>query len=705
MKHVSKYLWVMVVLSLLAGCEAKPDVGAMPASESAGSGNTPAIDWSLHGRDIGEQRHMPATQINRDTVADLGLAWSFDFYTKRGVEATPLVVDGTLYVTSSWSMVYALDARSGQLKWFYDPQVERRFLAKGCCDAVNRGVAYHDGKIFLGAYDGRLIALNATDGSLVWSVQTTDREQSYTITGAPRIANDKVVIGNGGAELGVRGYVSAYSADSGALAWRFYTVPGDPALGFENPSMEMAAKTWTGEWWKFGGGGTVWDSMVFDPELNLLYVGVGNGSPWNQHVRSPQGGDNLFLSSIVALNADTGEYVWHYQTTPGDTWDFTATQHIILADLDIDGEPRKVLMQAPKNGFFYVIDRVTGELVSAKPFTAPITWASHIDMQTGRPVETPVARIFDGRNVHLPSNAGAHNWPPMSFNPDSGLVFIPAMIFPVAFLAPSEDKDRLPGQGYWNVGFDRMGNASPKIPEPILAAEIDKHTSGSLIGWDPRKGEARWIQPNDRPSVGGTLSTGAGLVFYGKNSRLVAANVENGEIVWEYETYSGIAAAPVSYVLDGEQYIAVAAGFMGGLFAEAGPVLHGWKLPNIPRLLVFKLGASQQLPVPEKVSREMPEPPPVTASAEVIGHGEVIFQRHCSYCHGDGLRTGGATPDLRRSSAQIHSIWQQIVREGVLAPAGMVGFADYLSEDDAEAIRQYVLAEANRLYQDMQAEK
>jgi quinohemoprotein ethanol dehydrogenase len=290
------------------------------------------------------------SQINRDNVSELELAWSFNMYTRRGVEATPLMVDGTLYATGSWSMVYALDARSGELKWFYDPQVERAFLAKGCCDAVNRGVAYANGKIIVGTYDGRLVALNSQDGTVHWDVQTTDREKSYTITGAPRVIGDKVVIGNGGAELGVRGYVSAYDIETGKMVWRFYTVPGNPADGFENATMEQAAKTWTGEWWKWGGGGTVWDSMVHDPELDLLYIGVGNGSPWNQKLRSPEGGDNLFLSSIVALRPDTGEYVWHYQTSPGDTWDYTATQHMILADLDIDGHSRKVLMQAPNNG-------------------------------------------------------------------------------------------------------------------------------------------------------------------------------------------------------------------------------------------------------------------------------------------------------------------------------------------------------------------
>ena len=333
------------LLVVMAGCtedqpEAPADVVAPVPTEVVMQRPevVPDTDWSLHGLDMNEQRHSALEQINADTVDRLELTWSFDMYTRRGIEATPLMVDGILYVTGSWSMVYALDARTGVLKWFYDPQVDRAFLAKGCCDAVNRGVAYANGKVIVATYDGRLVALSAKDGSVAWDVQTTDRTQSYTITGAPRIAKNKVIIGNGGAELGVRGYISAYDIDSGEMAWRFYTVPGNPADGFENEAMAMAATTWTGEWWKWGGGGTVWDSMVYDPELDLFYVGVGNGSPWNQTMRSPQGGDNLFLASIVAIRPDTGEYVWHYQTTPGETWDFTATQHIMLADLVIDRE-------------------------------------------------------------------------------------------------------------------------------------------------------------------------------------------------------------------------------------------------------------------------------------------------------------------------------------------------------------------------------
>jgi PQQ-dependent dehydrogenase (methanol/ethanol family) len=718
MTITTRLLCLLVIAGLSGACQreqAPADTAAadatpvaVPATPTAPAPVVapPDTQWTLHGNDVGEQRYSELSQINRDNVAELDLAWHFNLYTRRGVEATPLMVDGTLYVTGSWSMVYALDARTGELKWFHDPRVDRRFLAKGCCDAVNRGVAYRDGKVFFGTYDGRLVALNAADGKVIWEVQTTDRDKSYTITGAPRLAGDKVVIGNGGAELGVRGYVSAYDSATGEMAWRFYTVPGNPADGFENDAMKMAAETWNGRWWEFGGGGTVWDSMVYDPELNLLYVGVGNGSPWNQSVRSPGGGDNLFLASIVALNPDTGEYVWHYQTTPGDTWDYTATQHIMLADLEIGGSTRKVLMQAPKNGFFYVIDRATGDLISADPYTSPITWASHVDMKTGRPVELPQARVFDGKNVSLPSNAGAHNWPAMSYNPETGLVYIPTMIFPVAFLEPTEDKDRLPGQGYWNVGFDRMGNAPPKIPEADLAAAIDRDFSGRIIAWDPVKREIRWSQPPGRPNAGGTLSTAGGLVFHGGHgSRVVATDAVTGEDLWSRDTQTGAWAPPITYALDGEQYIAFAVGFGGGLAAEGGPVAHGWGIVNRSRVLVYKLGGNDSLPEPARDDRTMPEPAPVTADGATVARGQVVYQRHCAYCHGDGLRTGGVTPDLRWSSPEVHGIWQDIVRGGALEAVGMVSFAKYVSEEEAEAVRQYVLAEANRRYAELQPER
>lgn len=691
-------LWIFLIAIIVVGCgqrEAAAPIAPQQASAGADEG------WAGHGNDWGEQRYSTLDQVNTDNVDTLGLIWFFDLYTRRGVEATPLVVDGVMYVTSSWSMVYALDARNGELKWFYDPKVERAFMAKGCCDVVNRGVAYFEDKVYVATYDGRLVALNAENGEVIWDVQTTDRDKSYTISGAPRIAKGKVVIGNGGAELGVRGYVTAYDADSGELAWRFYTVPGNPADGFENALMEKIAKTWTGEWWKWGGGGTVWDSMVYDPELDLLYIGVGNGSPWNQALRSPDGGDNLFLASIVALRPDTGEYVWHYQTGPGETWDHTATQHIMLSELEIKGEKRKVLMQAPKNGFFYVLDRATGELLSANNYTE-VSWASGIDMETGRPIETPGARNFEEGNATLPGNGGGHNWPPMSFNPQTGLVYIPVMSFPSTFHAPTDELDTQPGQGLWNLGFDTTAMAPPSLPQKELDQIMDNTFTGQLVAWDPLKQEARWRHDYGRISFSGTLSTAGMLVFQGDlYGNFNAFDAESGKQLWSQPAQTGVMAAPITYSIDGEQYVAVAVGHGGGLAAEGGAITNGWTMQNKSRVLVYKINGAVKLPPMPANERIMPKPAPATAGQDVIAQGQKYYQRHCRYCHGDGLRSGNFTPDLRWSPAETHEQWQDIVIGGSLTQLGMVSFKDYLTPDKAEAIRQYVLSEAGTVYAEL----
>ena len=447
-----------------AACSSTPTPPARTDTQRIIAADTEPGSWLTHGRTYGEQRFSPLTKVSTDTVGGLGLAWTYEMRTNRGASGTPLVVDGVMYVTSAWSLVYALDAVTGQERWVYDPKVDRAVGAKACCDVVNRGVAVSDGKVFVGVIDGRLVALDAKNGSVVWETITVDQSQPYTITGAPRSANGLVYIGNGGAEYGVRGYVSAYDANSGKLAWRFYTVPGDPSKGADgaasDPILSKAAATWNGQWWKLGGGGTVWDAIVYDDDFKQVIIGVGNGSPWNQQHRSPGGGDNWFLSSIVALDASTGAYKWHYQTTPGETWDYTATQPIILAEISIDGKMRKVAMQAPKNGFFYVVDRETGRLISAQPFLPmsptkstptgmPVSWAYAVDPATGRPVENPEARYRGGAALVRPGPAGAHNWHPMSFSPQTGLVYLPAqdMAFPYA-----HDANPVTREGFYNAG-------------------------------------------------------------------------------------------------------------------------------------------------------------------------------------------------------------------------------------------------------------
>jgi len=517
-------------------------------------------DWLTYGRTYDEAHHSPLTEINESNVSRLGPVWAVEVGSEGKIETMPLVADGVLYGTSTWSMVYAIDVRSGQMKWRWDPGLVRGGTEgdgpRFCCGPVNRGVALYEGRVFAGLLDGRLVALDAESGAIEWSVQTTPPNSDYSITGAPRVVKGSVIIGQGGGEFGVRGFVAAYDPASGKEKWRFYIVPGDPALGFENDAMARAAKTWNGEWWRYGGGGTPWDGIAYDPAADLLYVGTGNGSPWNADIRSPGGGDNLYLSSILALRPDTGEYVWHYQTTPGDHWDYNAAQPMILADLTINGRVRQVIMQAPKNGFFYVLDRITGEFISAAPFV-DVNWATHIDPQTGRPVETPHARYKSEPVVIQPSYVGAHHWPPMAFNPATGLVYFPGQETAAVFQR-EERFTFTPGQ--WNVGILLGGRGSaPQAPFPTTG---NYRRGGFLVAWDPLAQRARWrhdIQPS-----GGMLSTAGNLVFGSEaNGRFMALNAETGATLWETRLYPGV-ATPVTYELDGRQYVAVMSGSARG---------------------------------------------------------------------------------------------------------------------------------------------
>jgi quinohemoprotein ethanol dehydrogenase len=672
------------------GPEASSDSGggvtAAVNTERLVNANADGANWMSYGRTYDEQRHSPLTQISADNVDQLGLTWSFDLGSTRGVEATPLVIDGVMYTTSAWSVVYALDARTGELLWEYDPEVPKAWGANACCDVVNRGVAAWNGKLFLGALDGRLIALDAATGSVIWERNTIDKTKPYTITGAPRVVKGKVIIGNGGAELGVRGYVSAYDAETGEMAWRFYTVPGNPADGFENDTMAMAAKTWNGEWWALGGGGTAWDAMAYDAELDLLYIGVGNGSPWNQEIRSPGGGDNLFLSSIVAVRPDTGDYVWHYQTTPGESWDYTATQHIMLADLTIDGVDRKVLMQAPKNGFFYVIDRASGEFISAEPYI-PLTWATHVDPQTGRPVETPEARYLDEGFLAFPGPYGGHNWHPMSYNPDTGLVYIPVLDMPSSY---EQDAAFGARDVLWNLGTSPTYAGLPEAD--IERKALRPLIKGHLAAWDPVAQKEVWRVQHKGSWNGGTLSTAGNLVFQGTaNSRFVAYRADNGQELWSAEAQTGIVAAPMTYEIDGEQYVTVNAGWGGAFALVAGYFVQPEAATMASRILTFKIGGKKTLPALEVTPREWPEAPEQKASAETVAQGKVLFAQYCQYCHGDSVISGGIVPDLRFSALLEAEDWQDVVIGGSLIEAGMISFGNMMSADEADTIRAYVI--------------
>jgi PQQ-dependent dehydrogenase (methanol/ethanol family) len=650
-------------------------------------------NWMTHGRTYNEQRFSPLKQIDDQNVSQLRLAWYYELDTHRGQEATPLVVDGVMYFTSAWSKVFALNAATGALLWSYDPKVRPAWAVNACCDVVNRGLAAWNGKLFLGTLDGRLIALNAATGKPVWEVLTIDRSLRYTITGAPRVAKGKVIIGNGGAEMGVRGYVSAYDAETGKIVWRFYTVPGDPAKPLESPILAQAAKTWTGEWWKFGGGGTVWDSIVYDPELDLLYIGVGNGGPWNQRIRSPGGGDNLFLSSIVALKPDSGEYVWHYQETPGEMWDYTACQPMTLADVSINGQPRKVIFHAPKNGFFYVIDRTNGVLISGQPYTY-INWATGIDMTSGRPIETAIAR-YPGANPPpiVPGPLGAHSWQPMSYSPTTGLVYIP--VNEVGFKYKSADHFEVKKLAA-NYGIDVVASGMPqdwKIKQAILNT-----VKGKLVAWDWLYQRPAWVVQRPGPWNGGVLSTAGNLAFEGTAAgNFEAYRADNGAKVWSFPAQTGVMAGPVTYTVNGEQYVAVLAGWGGVFPLVAGEVsFRSGMVRNISRMLVFKLGGKASLPGVQEVEPRRLNPPPSTASRAEITNGERLFQRYCAACHGDVAVSGGVLPDLRYSSALTSDQWFYIVLGGMLEQNGMVSFAKELSRHDVQAIRDYVIFRANQ---------
>ena len=688
------YLIVIATALISLASHANSQPAAQTVNES--SIMNPGSEWLSHGRTYREQRFSPLDSVNRDNVDELDLVWSFKFDTARGMEATPIVHDGVIYVSTGWSHVHAIDARSGEELWHYDAKVPKAQLAKTCCGPVNRGVAIWQEdsdsplQVFFGALDGRLIALDAATGIENWSVQSTPTDGNYSVTGAPRIVKGMIIIGNGGAELGVRGYVSAYDVTTGEMKWRFYTVPGDRNKPQENAALEAALETWSGdEWYKLGGGGgTAWDSLVYDPELDLLYIGTGNGSPWNRELRSPGGGDNLYLSSIVALRPDSGEYVWHYQVTPADNWDYTATQQMVLAELEIDGEMRSVIMQAPKNGFFYVLDRKTGELLSAEKF-GRVTWATHVDMETGRPVESKFANYQEnGGSFIWPSPYGAHNWQPMSFSTKTGLMYIPVQSIPSYFSAVKEVMYRV---NRWNTGVDLNTNRDPKS-WVAGRASADALIYGELVAWDPVKKKRAWKVHHSKPSNGGILSTGGDLVFQGTwDGTFAAYDAYNGEKLWQYKSDSAVLAGPVTYELDGEQYVAVTQGSGGTVMITVGDELMK-KKTNQNKLLVFKKGRfNQTVSLPNnELATIKALGHKVNTDPTVIKQGESLYHNNCASCHGINALSNYIVPDLRYMSEQTHSDFASIVIGGTRTHKGMIGFYETLGLDDVDAIHAYL---------------
>jgi len=647
-------------------------------------------DWPTHGFDHAETRFSPLSQVSSDNVDKLGLAWSYNLESSRGVEATPLIVDGVMYVTASWSVVHALDAKTGKKLWTYDPEVPPETGSKGCCDVVNRGVALYEGNVYVASFDGRLIAINAKTGQKVWEKNTlTNSEMSYTITGAPRVFNGNVIIGNGGAELGVRGYITAYDAKTGEQKWRWFTVPGNPNEPFENEAMAKAAKTWdpNGKYWEAGGGGTVWSSMVFDPDLNLMYIGTGNGSPWSHKKRSPEGGDNLYLASIVALNPDTGEYVWHYQATPGDNWDYTSTQDMILSDLEIDGELRKVIMQAPKNGFFFVIDRKTGEFLSAENFV-DVNWAKGYD-SNGRPIEIPAARTMEEPFDIKPGPFGGHNWHSMSFNSQTGLAYFPTQHIPITLVEDPNwtdiDSNEL-GQPMSGVGWNTAYklNVAPPSSRPF----------GRLTAWDPVKQQEAWRYEHVSPWNGGTLSTAGNLVFQGTaDARFMAFDAKTGKQLWESPMGTGVIAAPVTYEVDGTQYVSIAAGW-GGVYGKSQ---RGSDLKTPGTVYTFALNATAEMPEFTKYQLNSLVSG-VKYDPELIEEGTGLYVSNCVFCHGvPGVDKGGNIPNLGYSKSAVIENLNTFVFNGPFVSRGMPDFTGMLSESDVEKIKAFIQGTADAI--------
>jgi quinohemoprotein ethanol dehydrogenase len=653
-------------------------------------------NWLTPGHDYGDTRFSPLRAIDADNVHRLGLAWYYDLDTHRGQEATPVVVDGVMYTTSAWSKVQAFEAATGKLLWQFDPKVPGRTAVHACCDVVNRGVAVWRGRLYLATLDGRLIALDARTGKPLWSVLTVDRRLPYTITGAPLVAAGHIIIGNAGAEFGVRGYVGAYDPLTGKPVWRFYTVPGDPAKGFESPLMAQAAKTWPTGWWKSGGGATVWNSFSYDPELDLVYFGTGNVQPWG---RMPDGerADALLSASIVAIHASNGRYAWHYQTTPGDMWDYDATQTLTLATLRIAGRPRKVVMQASKNGYFYVLDRVTGALLSAKNFV-PVNWASGIDPQTRRPRVNPEA-LYDVTGkvwVGQPGAGGAHNWQPMSYSPATGLVYIPAQELPFPYLL---DRQFEPKVLATNMGIDQVTTSLPQ--DPKLKAQAFAGLKGYLSAWDPVAQREVWRADYKGPWNGGVLSTAGDLVFQGSAAgELVAYRARDGRRLWSFPAQTGVIAAPMTFAVAGKQYVTVLAGWggvyplvTGALAFKSGPVV------NRSRVLTFALDGTAQLPPAKALPISFPAPPSAPVDAALAVEGARQYARRCGMCHGDAAVSGGLVPDLRHSAAlRNDALWNAVVNGGVLESQGMVSFRSALSPHEQAAVRAYLIKRAQEDY-------
>lgn len=649
-------------------------------------------DWAGYGRTFGEQHYSPLTQINAKTVGRLGLAWSLDLDATNSV-TQPIAVDGVLFFATGYSVIHAVEAASGRMLWSYDPKAASRAGSNLRFGWGSRGIAWWNGRIYTGTQDGRLIAIDARTGTALWSVQTFPKDSAAFITGAPRVFADKVIIGHSSDTGSNRGYVTAYDATDGRQLWRFFTVPGNPADGFEDATMEAAAKTWSGEWWKFGGGADVWNAMSYDQDADTLYIGTGNGYPINRRIRSADRGDNLFVASIIALDGASGHYKWHYQLNPGDTWDYDATTDMELADLKVGGHLRKVLIQAAKNGFVYVIDRSNGQLISAQPY-AKVTWAKRIDIRSGRPIEAADARYPNGMAVEIwPGPFGAHGWLPMSYSLRTHFIYIPVLEAGMVL----DDKGISPGQ--WSAPRDRT------IDGALNASESARQRKpGALIAWNPATQRLAWRVPQSSSVVGGTMATGGGLVFQQSlEATLNAYSDLNGKLLWSYELGTPSIAPPITYAVDGHQYITVLTGLgtdAARLFAvklvrdEVGPCSGIDPRTQARRVLTFTLDGKGTLPSAVIAPAAATESADMQVDLRAAADGAADYDRHCAHCHGLSVVGIIHAPDLRRSAVPLSgSAFSAVVREGSLVAAGMPAFGE-LTDRQLQSLRAYIAEQA-----------
>jgi quinohemoprotein ethanol dehydrogenase len=665
-------------------------------------------EWFTPGGDTSGAYYSRLSVLNDGNVSRLGFAWDYPLHTSRGLEATPVVIDGIMYTSGNWGRVYALDAATGRELWVYDPEVDAQWGRYACCDVVNRGVAVWRGRVYVASLDGYLHALDAATGHLIWKTDTLEargsRDFHYFITGAPLIAGDLVVIGNGGADFkGARGSVSAYDTGTGQFRWRFFTVPRDPKQGPQDQAhLQRAIATWSDRYdWSSGGGGSVWDGLSYDPDLDLIYFGTANPSPYTVGKDSPHD-DELYAASILAIHGRGGEFAWHYQEVPGDGWDYDATQKMVLTERVIEGRSRKVLMQAAKNGYFYVFDRLSGELLSAHPFSF-VNWTKGLDAKTHRPMPNPAADYGRHPALVFPAMTGAHSWQPMSFSEATGFVYIPVIEAPMVYI----DTTRLRAgliEGNFNVtgvmpeDYDPQGLSSlfgflPPLQQ--LAGKMAKpaQSRGVLRAFDPIAGRVVWEQTGSSIWDGGVLSTAGNLVIRGDAAgRLNVYAANSGKLLKQLDVGTSIMAAPATYMVGGEQYVALMAGYGGGiLFMPFPRDSAAQRRGNAGRIVAFKLGGGE-IPKPKLLSAiPFPQPPPREGSPPQIAAGEVLYNRFCARCHvfGEAL-----LPDLRRLSAPTHQLFYEIVLNGAYRGKGMARWDDVLTHADAEAIHAYLIDQA-----------